>query len=119
MEFKKKNTFSKRSNESARIKKKYPDRTPIIVTVGKDLPPLDKSKYLVPQDLTVGEFQYVIRKRIQLTPEKAIFFFINNSLVPISRTVREIYNDYADEDGFLYILIMTESTFGTLEHTPL
>lgn len=39
-------------------------------------------RYLVPGDLTVGQFVYVIRKRIKLTPEKAIFIFVNNVLPP-------------------------------------
>jgi GABA(A) receptor-associated protein len=37
-------------------------------------------RYLVPADLTVGQFVYVIRKRIKLTPEKAIFVFVRNVL---------------------------------------
>ena len=39
-------------------------------------------RYLVPSDLTVGQFVYVIRKRIKLSPEKAIFIFTNNVLPP-------------------------------------
>jgi GABA(A) receptor-associated protein len=36
--------------------------------------PQDKKKYLVPQDLTVQHFQYVIRKRIKLSPDQVRFF---------------------------------------------
>ncbi len=36
---------------------------------------LDKKKYLVPNDLTVGQFYFLIRKRIQLRAEDALFFF--------------------------------------------
>jgi hypothetical protein len=36
----------------------------------------------VPSDLTVGQFVYVIRKRIKLSPEKAIFIFVKNVLPP-------------------------------------
>ena len=39
-------------------------------------------RYLVPGDLTVGQFVYVIRKRIKLEPEKAIFIFVANVLPP-------------------------------------
>jgi hypothetical protein len=39
-------------------------------------------RYLVPSDLTVGQFVYVIRKRIKLSPEKAIFIFVKNVLPP-------------------------------------
>ncbi len=39
-------------------------------------------RYLVPADLTVGQFVYVIRKRISLPAEKAIFVFVKTSLPP-------------------------------------
>ncbi len=47
-----------------------------------NIPDIDKKKYLVPADLTVGQFVYVIRKRIKLPAEKAIFIFIHNVLPP-------------------------------------
>lgn len=40
-------------------------------------------RYLVPADLSVGQFVYVIRRRIQLPSEKAIFIFVRNILPPI------------------------------------
>jgi GABA(A) receptor-associated protein len=40
-------------------------------------------RYLVPADLSVGQFVYVIRRRISLPPEKAIFIFVRNTLPPI------------------------------------
>ena len=39
-------------------------------------------RYLVPADLTVGQFIYVIRKRIKLPPERAIFIFVDNVIPP-------------------------------------
>jgi hypothetical protein len=43
---------------------------------------LSAHRYLVPADLTVGQFVYVIRKRIKLSSEKAIFIFVKNVLPP-------------------------------------
>ena len=73
---------------------------------------IDKKKYLVPQDLTVGQFVYIIRKRIKLSPEKAIYLFINNILPPTAALMSSIYEDQKDEDGFLYITYSGENTFG-------
>ena len=36
----------------------------------------------MPADLTVGQFVYVIRKRIRVSPEQAIFMFVRNVLPP-------------------------------------
>lgn len=107
--------FDKRKQESTRILQKYPDRIPIIVhrvegnTTVSDI---DKKKYLVPNDLTVGQFMYVIRKRINLEPEQAIFIFINGTLPATSTLVSQIYDEQKDDDGFLYVEYSGENTFG-------
>ena len=80
-----------------------------------DIPDLDKKKYLVPADLTVGQFVYVIRKRIKLSPEKAIFVFVNNVLPPTAALMSSIYDEHKDDDGFLYIAYSGENTFGGVE----
>ena len=36
----------------------------------------------MPSDLTVGQFVYVIRKRIKLAPEQAIFLFVSAGTLP-------------------------------------
>jgi GABA(A) receptor-associated protein len=113
--FKQNNTLDERTAESHRINLKYKDRVPIIVEISdsnnKELS-LNKCKYLVPFDLTVSQFLYVIRKRIKLTPEIALFVFFNNSLPPSSETIGSVYKHHKDRDGFLYAVISLESTFG-------
>lgn len=114
-QFKKKFDFKTRSAESRRIIEKYPERIPIIVEKNENsnnVPEIDKQKFLVPNDLNVGQFLYIIRKRLQLKPEQAIFAFVNNSLPSTSSSVAEIYNTQKDEDGFLYFIYSGENTFG-------
>lgn len=79
-----------------------------------DIPNIDKKKYLVPADLTVGQFVYVIRKRIKLSAEKAIFIFVDNVLPPTGAIMSAIYEEKKDEDGFLYVTYSGENTFGYL-----
>jgi GABA(A) receptor-associated protein len=100
--------------EAQRIRTKYADRIPVICEKDErsDIPDIDKKKYLVPQDLTVGQFVYVIRKRIKLPSEKAIFIFINNVLPPTAALMSKIYAEHKDEDGFLYVQYSGENTFG-------
>lgn len=113
--FKTKNTFEKRKSEADKITLKYKDRVPVIVEVSdsqsKELV-LDKSKYLVPFDLTIGQFMQVIRKRIKLEPEKALFIFFSDNMPAISDNIGNVYKNHKDEDGFLYAIISLESTFG-------
>ncbi|CAN6460563.1 unnamed protein product [Victoria cruziana] len=106
--------LERRQTESARIREKYPERIPVIVEKADrtDIPDIDKKKYLVPADLTVGQLVYVIRKRIKLSPEKAIFIFVKNVLPPTGAVMSTIYEEHKDEDGFLYMTYSGENTFG-------
>ena len=116
-EFKKEFDFETRKSESTRIKEKYQDRVPIIVekSAKSDIANIDKKKYLVPNDITIGQFVYIIRKRIDLTSEKAIFLFTEkNTIPPTSSMVSEIYEQHKNEDGFLYLIYAGENTFGCL-----
>lgn len=112
--YKTQHTFEKRKAEFDRIRSKYPDRIPVIAERAdkSNIPQIDKKKYLVPADLSMGQFIYVIRKRIKLPPEQAIFIFINNQLPPACALMSQIYKEYADEDGCLYLYYSGENTMG-------
>lgn len=49
----------------------------------------------MPADLTVGQFVYVIRKRIRVSPEQAIFMFVRNVLPPTGTFMRRRQSDVA------------------------
>jgi GABA(A) receptor-associated protein len=116
MGFKQNHSLYERINESNRIINKYPGRIPIICersnAAKKDCPDIDKNKYLVPYDLTIGQFMYVIRKRLQIHSEKAIFLLINGVFPSSSTMMSYLYNKHKDEDNFLYITYSFENTFG-------
>jgi len=110
------NEYLERVKKSQVILEKYPDRVPLIVQPSKndrDAYPIDKSKYITPRDLTLMQFQQIIRKRIKFPPEKAIFMFINNKIYPITSDIGTIYDTNKDPDGFLYITYCQENTFGS------
>uniref|UniRef100_A0A8D1PWQ0 Gamma-aminobutyric acid receptor-associated protein-like 2 n=1 Tax=Sus scrofa TaxID=9823 RepID=A0A8D1PWQ0_PIG len=100
--------------ESAKIRAKYPDRVPVIVekVSGSQIVDIDKRKYLVPSDITVAQFMWIIRKRIQLPSEKAIFLFVDKTVPQSSLTMGQLYEKEKDEDGFLYVAYSGENTFG-------
>lgn len=114
--FKVKNSFERRFSESQRIIQKYPDKIPVICekgAVGNDIPDIDRKKYLCPDDISIANFMYVIRKRIKLSADKSIFLFVNDTnLVPTAALLSQVYHEHKDDDGFLYITYNGESTFG-------
>lgn len=108
-------SFQDRLAESTRILAKYPDRKPIICEKASnqiDLPSIDKKKYLVPNDLTIGQFLYVIRKRMRLNPNQSLCLFINYKMISSSELLGQVYYQEKDSDGFLYIQYSKENVFG-------
>lgn len=112
--FEDKYPFEKRRAEAANIRLKYPDRVPIIVqkSIDSDVVTIDKSKFLAPCRLTVGQFVYIIRNRMKLPPEKGIFVFVKNNIPLQSAFLSTLYDEEANEDGFLYMTYSGENTFG-------
>ena len=111
------NPIPKNREEADRIMRKYPDRIPVVVTKNKNsttTPDIDKHKYLVPVDLTIGQLQFVIRKRLHLSPEKGLFLFIDSMAVCHSELVVTAYErDHDREDGFLHVVYSCENVFGS------
>ena len=110
--------FEKRKLESERMRKKYPDRIPVRVLRAHhctNIPLVDKEKFLVPEDLSVGQLIFVIRKRVKLEPQVALFLMVgkNGKIMPASsKIMSNLYNEFKDDDGFLYVTYTGESTFG-------
>lgn len=108
-------SFEFRLNESSRMHKKYKNKICVIVEKAKGsyLKDIDKRKYLVPEDLTLGGLSIVIRKRMSLESHESLIFFIDGKhLFPIETPISTIYNMHSDPDGLLYITYSNENTFG-------
>ncbi|CAG5105123.1 Oidioi.mRNA.OKI2018_I69.chr1.g1854.t1.cds [Oikopleura dioica] len=115
--FKERKTHAVRLQESRSIKKRYPLKVPVIVERlkgEKQLPLLEKVKFLVPEDMCISQFMFVVRSRmLTLSPQQSLHFIINSSEIPsMQLTMGEIYGRYADEDGFRYLRYAATAMFG-------
>jgi GABA(A) receptor-associated protein len=111
--FCKDNTLQQRKNESSKILKKFTNKLPVVISEGDSSIVLDKHKYLVPRDITVGQLLYVIRQRIEcISSEKALYLSVKNTMATSRTELYDIYEQYKDEDGFLYFSVFSENTFG-------
>ena len=94
------------------ILRRHPDRVPVHVQV-KDNIDLERSKYLVPKDMTAGQFTLHVRKSMKINSHEAIFMFVDRSILPpISKPIGELYKEFASHDGMLYVIYTKENTFG-------
>ena len=115
--FKKENPDSEqRRKECDKIRNQFSEKIPIICEKDpkSNIRDIDKTKYLVPADLTVSQFSFMIRKRIEIEKEAAFFLLANGKHSITGDTLlSEIYERYKDpEDGFLYIAYASELTWG-------
>ena len=109
-DYKKLKNVDIRKCESSKLLQKYNNKIPIIINVS-DIK-LSDYKFLVPNDLTIQDFMFILRKKVKLNPEESIYLFINNNIPPMKCLISEIYKTYVDSDGFLYISLHKENTFG-------
>jgi hypothetical protein len=116
-------TLEERIRYSTKLAINYPDYIPVIISKGgndKILQDIDKTKYLIPKNLSVGEFLCIIRKKINTDSKQAIFVFIvvkhgsksQSILVQPSQTFEQLYNQNRSDDHFLYLVYTSENTFG-------
>ena len=115
-EFKKNNSLQKRIEQYEKIEKEYPDKVPIIIEkaknckITKDI----KTKYILGKSLTMAELIKIIRGKLEIEPETALFFLANGkhtiSSAEVLGTVYEMHKD--KQDGFLYISYSEEMVYG-------
>ena len=108
-------SIEERKEEIEKVKEKYPNKVFIYLEKNKNcnnICEIDKNKYLCPKDMLFNQFMYIIRKRLKITDEQSIIFFINNSIPNPSSTIQELYEKNKSLDNFLYIKYSGENFFG-------
>ena len=106
---------TKLNSEYNKLLIKYPCSVPVIIKKDKNcknIPDLDKNKFLINKSIIFAQLLHIIRKRLKIGNEKTIFLFVNDNIIPSSnQTILEMYDKHNDE-GVLYITYTTEDCFG-------
>lgn len=114
MSFRLERSFHERRAEAQRILAKHERRVPVIVETHGDSLQIVKDKFLVPEILTFGQLAFVIKRRIKIQgTNRDLNFLINNTFPMHTAYMKEIYDTYKHEDGFLYCTVVPTNTFGT------
>lgn len=121
--YKTKNTLQDRQYQSSKMLEKglipiiaFPgsQETPYPLGINKDSQKeYMKTKYIVSQDKSFGEFMSGFRKGITVNSDKGLFFSSCSGIMLVpNQLMSQIYQRFKDEDGFLYIIYTCENTFG-------
>ncbi|XP_041931007.1 microtubule-associated proteins 1A/1B light chain 3C isoform X2 [Alosa alosa] len=79
----------------------------------KQFPLLDKSKFLVPFELTMGQFISLLRSKIDLDSTQALYLLVSEKhMTCMTASMGEVYSQYRDQDGFLYMTYASQDMFG-------
>ena len=107
---------------SNKLRLKYPDKVPVVVKKdksSKNLKDIGTIKYLVQDHITVGQFIYILRKRIELNQEEALYLYANigksktQYVLSANDEMISIYENYKSEkDCILYLVYAGENVFG-------
>jgi len=112
-------SFEYRKNACIRIKQKFPNKIPVILIPRPNSEGINllKRNFIIEPDTYFSKLYTEIRSVMDETSlktysSKGIYLFINGQTIHGMITFGELYEKYADKDGFLYVVYTSENTFG-------
>ena len=68
---------------------------------------------MMPKAFSVGEVLAVLRQRLELNREEGLVLFAHERyMMRPNAKLEDVYQKYADEDGFLYLVYAEENIYG-------
>ena len=107
-------------NESNILKESYPTRIPILVQLNSNILKIDKNKFLVQNEITLGHYLDILKKKLLDTNSNdtliiSVVKFNGNSrnLTKInsqSKLLKDFFAEYKDESTGMLILSISRQT---------
>ena len=115
--FKKKLSFGKRLQLYKKIVENNENLIPIIIQVHKNCKlKLNREKWLVDSEITISELLIKLREQTNIENNETIFIFnVGKKLLNTMDNMKDLYRNYKDDDGFLYLIISLENTIQPID----
>ncbi|KAH7815539.1 putative Autophagy protein Atg8 ubiquitin like [Monocercomonoides exilis] len=110
LSYKEKYPLETRKAEVEKMLTRMPDRIPVICekAMNCSLPDLEKKKFLIAEDITIGELEYVIKRYSRIPIDVQMTLFIDERKYSKETQISEINANYKsshlDDDGILYVI---------------
>ena len=108
-------TLEERISEFNKVIENNPGKIAIICEKApkSHIKEIDKSKFLIKDDITFQQFALMIRNRLKIGKEEALFFLVDGQkALTGDDMMNSIYQKYKQKDGFLYIAYASEEVWG-------
>ena len=114
-QYKKLQSEDKRKEQSSILLKNYPQKVPVVLEKAPTCKylELEKKRYLLDKKSTISQLMQKIRRKATLQEGYALFLHAKGKYsISGEKTVEDIYNNFKDKDGFLYIAYSNELIWG-------
>jgi len=105
-----------RKQESQNLCQNHPNKAPVIIqpsNIPQNTLRIPQNKFLVPMLYTFHEFLFHLRKKLQMSSNESLYIVVGNAHMPaMNKTIKQIYSELKDPDGFLYITYSSEAVLG-------
>ncbi len=94
--------------------KENPSKVPVVmihIGDGDSELELGNPRFLFPRDFTLDQVSTIIRRKLELDKNTALFMYLKNRLVK-GKQLHELYDQYKDTDNVLYLCYSRERTLG-------
>lgn len=106
--FKCRHTLDDRLAMTRQLIKERPHAVPVVLQT----PTAPPKRLEAPRKSSFGDLAWTLRQAMKIAPHQALYFMVDDELPRLTSTMEQVYEQYADFDGFLYITARMESTFG-------
>ncbi|MCP9265615.1 Metalloendopeptidase [Dirofilaria immitis] len=93
--------------DASEARQQQPNKIPVVI---------ERFEGRMPDHITIAELMQIVRRRLQLHPDQTFFLLVNEkSMVSNSMNMYQLYQQEADQDGFLYMVYTSQPAFGSIK----
>ena len=99
-------------SHSEKLLKQHKNKVLVIFKPFKRSITLTRTKFIVPRHYSIAKIHMILLQYVNCNEKQGILLFINDILPMQTESIGYLYDSFKSSDGFLYIHVTKENTFG-------